>query len=76
MSRRGRRQSEPTYGGALPWLLALPARMRVRPLLIAGILALVMGTYGHLLLTAPPMPPHKAPTVDQEIAETSRPAHH
>jgi hypothetical protein len=58
---RGRRASKPLYGGLLPWLLALPARLRIRGVLILTVLAVALGAYGHVLVTAPPMPPGQAP---------------
>ncbi|WP_055587362.1 hypothetical protein [Peterkaempfera griseoplana] len=68
MSRRvnRRRQSaRPPYGGLLPWLLSLPARLRVRGLLILAVMLVAMGAYGRAMVTAPPMPPGKAPAVEQ-----------
>ncbi|WP_280670775.1 MULTISPECIES: hypothetical protein [unclassified Kitasatospora] len=43
------------------WLISLPARLHVRWLFIAAVLTVVMGGYLHVLLTAPPMPPSRAP---------------
>jgi hypothetical protein len=44
------------------WGLALPARAGLRWLAILAVMVAAMGAYGHVLTTAPPMPPSKAPT--------------
>ncbi|MGK4585141.1 hypothetical protein [Kitasatospora sp. HPMI-4] len=61
-SRRSRRRGKPSYRGLLPWLLSLPARLRVRWALIALVMVTAMGAYGYLLVSAPPMPPSRAPS--------------
>ena len=61
---RSRRAARPPSGGLLAWALALPARMHLRWLVILVVTAAAMGLYGHVLLTAAPMPPGKAPTAD------------
>ncbi|WP_225846619.1 hypothetical protein [Streptomyces sp. HPF1205] len=48
-------------GGLLPRLLSLPARLHVRWLVIALVMAAAVGLYGRVLATAPPMPPTRAP---------------
>ncbi|WP_327289771.1 hypothetical protein [Streptomyces sp. NBC_01198] len=59
-SRRAVRR--PPSGGLLSWALSLPARMHVRWLVILVVTAAAMGAYGHVLLTASPMPPGRAPS--------------
>ncbi|MFG1805584.1 hypothetical protein [Streptomyces sp. NPDC049040] len=68
---RGRRAVRPPSGGLLPWALSLPARLHMRWLVILVVTAAVMGAYGHVLLTAAPMPPGKAPAAG--TAHGSRP---
>lgn len=58
---RGRRAGRPPSGGLLSWALALPARLHLRWLVILVVTAAAMGAYGHVLLTAAPMPPGQAP---------------
>jgi hypothetical protein len=65
-ARRGRTTPRPTYGGPLPWLLSLPARLHLRWVLILAVMVVAMGAYGRTLATAPPMPPGKAPAVEQD----------
>ncbi|WP_042417983.1 hypothetical protein [Streptacidiphilus anmyonensis] len=43
-------------------LLTLPARLGVRWLVIAFVMVAAFGVYGRILVTAPPMPPSKAPS--------------
>jgi hypothetical protein len=69
---RGRRAGRPPSGGLLPWALSLPARMHLRWLVILVVTAAAMGAYGHVLLTAAPMPPGKAPAAG--TARGHRPA--
>ena len=67
MSRRAnrrRRSRRLPSGGPLPWLLSLPARLRVRGALIFTVMLVAMGAYGQTLLTAPPMPPSEAPAAE------------
>ena len=67
MSRRAnrkRRSGRPPYGGLLPWTLSLPARLHVRGLVILAVMVVVMGAYGRVLVTAPPMPPSKVPPAE------------
>ena len=66
MNRRANRRRRsggggPPYTGLLSWLLSLPARLRVRWLVIATVMLVAMGAYGRVMLTAPPMPPSKVP---------------
>lgn len=56
----GRGGRGPVIGG-LSWLLGMPARMHLRWLVIAIVMAAVMGVYGRVLVTAAPMPPSKPP---------------
>jgi hypothetical protein len=44
------------------FVLALPARMGVRWLVILLIMVVATGVYGRVLATAPPFPPSQAPT--------------
>ena len=43
-------------------VLALPARLGVRWLVILLVMVAAMGAYGQTLVTAPPMPPSQVPT--------------
>ncbi|WP_157536230.1 hypothetical protein [Kitasatospora mediocidica] len=64
MSRRGtrRRRSAPSpYGGPVRRLLALPAVLQIRWLCIVAVMAVATAAYAAVLLTAPPMPPSRAP---------------
>lgn len=66
MSRRvnrNRRTGRAPSGGVLPWMLSLPARLHLRWLVILVVLVAAMGAYARVLVTAPPMPPSKAPMV-------------
>ena len=61
MNRRANRRRRsggggPPYTGLLSWLLSLPARLRVRWLVIVTVMLVAMGAYGRVMLTAPPMP--------------------
>ena len=71
---RSRRAGRPPSGGLLPWALALPARMHLRWLVILVVTAAAMGAYGHVLLTAAPMPPGKAPAAGGTAYPGSTPA--
>lgn len=71
---RSRRAARPPSGGLLPWALALPARMHLRWLVILVVTAAAMGAYGHVLLTAAPMPPGKAPAAGGTAYPGSTPA--
>ncbi|WP_031519183.1 hypothetical protein [Streptomyces sp. NRRL F-5123] len=61
MSRARARSPRPPSGGPLHWLLALPARLRVRWLVILAVTGAAMALYAHTLMTASPMPPGRAP---------------
>ncbi|MYS24873.1 hypothetical protein GA0115240_17082 [Streptomyces sp. DvalAA-14] len=62
MSRAAaRRGARPHPGRPLPRLLSLPARLHLRWLVIAVLLAAAVGLYGRVLLTSAPMPPSRAP---------------
>jgi hypothetical protein len=55
---RGRRPG----AEGLPFrLLSLPARLHLRWLVIVLVMAAAVGLYGRALLTAPPVPPSRAP---------------
>ncbi|MFE0509129.1 hypothetical protein [Streptomyces sp. NPDC058964] len=58
---RGRRSGRPPFGGLLPWVLSVPARLHLRWLVIFVVTAAVMGLYARVLVTASPMPPSQAP---------------
>lgn len=75
MNRRTdrRRRTRPPAGGLLPWLLSLPARLHLRGLVILALMLLAMGAYGRTLMTAPPMPPGKAPVVGRSHGPTATP---
>lgn len=55
------RRGGPPSGGLLQWALSLPARLHLRWLVIALVMAAAMGCYARVLVTAPPMPPSRAP---------------
>jgi len=55
----------------MPWLLSLPARLHLRGLLILAVMLVVMGAYGRAMVTAAPMPPGKAPAVEQTAGTTT-----
>jgi hypothetical protein len=63
-ARSRARTGRPPSGGLIPWLLSVPARLHLRWLVIAGVFAAVMGLYAHTLMSAPPMPPGKAPRME------------
>ncbi|WP_328888850.1 hypothetical protein [Streptomyces sp. NBC_00316] len=72
MSRRAnrkRRSGRPPYGGPLPWALSLPARLRIRWLLILAVMVVAMGAYGRVLVTAQPMPPSKVPAMERDTVD-------
>jgi hypothetical protein len=51
----------PHADGPLFRLLSLPTRLHLRWLVIAVVMAAAVALYGRVLLTAPPMPPSRAP---------------
>ncbi|MDH6133704.1 hypothetical protein P3T37_003102 [Kitasatospora sp. MAA4] len=59
-TRRGR-NSPRRSGDRLPYLRSLPARRNIRWPFIAVVMFAAMGLYLLTMLTAPPMPPSKAP---------------
>ena len=59
--RAASRARPPGADGLLVRLLSLPARMHLRWLVIALVMAAALGLYGRALLTAPPVPPSRAP---------------
>jgi hypothetical protein len=63
VSRRAaaRRGVRPNSEGPLLRLLSLPARLHLRWLVIAVLVAAAVGLYGRILLTSAPMPPSRAP---------------
>ncbi|MDH6118888.1 hypothetical protein [Kitasatospora sp. GAS204B] len=63
-SRRGRgsaRSRSRRTGSLLHHLLSKPARRNVRWRFIATVMVVTTGLYLQVMLTAPPMPPSKAP---------------
>jgi hypothetical protein len=58
---RPRRARRAPSGGPLYRLLSLPARLHLRWLVIALLMAAAVAVYGRVLTTAPPMPPSRAP---------------
>jgi hypothetical protein len=67
---RNRRAGRAPSGGALPWMLSLPARMHLRWLVILVVLVAALGAYARVLATAGPMPPGKAPVVGTTVVGT------
>ncbi|MGW3245141.1 hypothetical protein [Streptomyces sp. NPDC001070] len=63
-TNRRRRIARPMYGGFSVRVLSLPARLHVRWLVILAVMVVAMGAYARVLMTAPAMPPGKAPTVE------------
>jgi hypothetical protein len=72
-ANRKRRPGRPPYGGLLSWALSLPARLRMRWLLILAVMVVAMGAYGRVLVTAQPMPPSKAPVVESDAGNAPSP---
>lgn len=56
-----RRVVAPPAEGPLVRMLSLPARLHLRWLMIALVMVVALGLYAHVLTTASPMPPGKAP---------------
>jgi hypothetical protein len=52
-------------------MLALPARLGVRWVVILLIMVAAVGAYGRVLTTARPMPPSQAPTPGNAMASTT-----
>ncbi|MDI2129468.1 hypothetical protein [Yinghuangia seranimata] len=72
---RRRRSARVFTTGPVSRLLSLPARLHLRWLVILVVTAVVMGFYISILVTAPPMPPGKAPaTVGGEPGLSTSPA--
>ncbi|GAB2713487.1 hypothetical protein [Kitasatospora kifunensis] len=59
--RAANRSANRTPGSELHRLLSLPARRNLRWPVIVGLVTACGGLYAQVLLTAPPMPPSKAP---------------
>ena len=56
-----RRVVAPHTEGTLVRMLSLPARLHLRWLVIVLMMVVAIGLYAHVLTTASPMPPSKAP---------------
>jgi hypothetical protein len=79
MSRRaaGRKRGSGLLlsGGALSWLLSVPARLHLRWLMILVVMAAAMAAYGRVLITAAPMPPSKPPSPTVRSGPTASPSY-